>query len=438
MNHTSSRPEPDAVKRALEVLGDRWTFLVLREAFFGVRRYGHFQRNLGIGRNVLAARLSALVEHGLLERVRYRTDPDWYEYRLTEAGLDLFPAILTIKAWADRHLLDRRDLRLPIKLASLAGAWRYDEPQHARYRWFRQWDLEIFGPPSLEADAEVVEASYRLFERLGLDSFSIQIGDRGTVQHFVNKVLGIKENGRAVEMMRALDKVQKKTKPDLRTEYTEKGFRPEDIDRLFEFGSIRGPPGKVLSRLGESKVESPALEALADIMKGRGVEVEFNLGVVRGIDYYTGVVFEVIDNSRPDLGSLAGGGRYDLLPGAFGRPDLSATGAAGGLERIALSLTKDAVRLPAPVYVAVADKLAQNESRKVLRDLRARGVPAESALLDKALAKQLEDASRMGAPWVIILGEKEVSAGKVTLRDMTNRTEELVPIGTALDHLKRA
>jgi DNA-binding HxlR family transcriptional regulator len=106
MNRTNTRPEPDAVKRALDVLGDRWTFLVLREAFFGVRRYGYFQRNLGIGRNVLAARLSALVEHGLLERVRYRTDPDWYEYRLTEAGVDLFPAILTIKTWAERHLLD--------------------------------------------------------------------------------------------------------------------------------------------------------------------------------------------------------------------------------------------------------------------------------------------------------------------------------------------
>lgn len=106
MNQTKTRPEPDAVKRALDVLGDRWTFLVLREAFFGVRRYGYFQRNLGIGRNVLAARLAALVAHGLLERVRYRKDPDWYEYRLTEAGVDLFPAILTIKTWADRHLLD--------------------------------------------------------------------------------------------------------------------------------------------------------------------------------------------------------------------------------------------------------------------------------------------------------------------------------------------
>ena len=380
----------------------------------------------------------APLEHLSVLRAKSGADVDKEIYAFKDKGGREVGLRFDLTVGMTRYVCARRDLKPPIKLASLAGAWRYDEPQHARYRWFRQWDLEIFGPPSLEADAEVVEASYRLFERLGLDSFSIQIGDRGTVQHFVNKVLGIKENGRAVEMMRALDKVQKKTKPDLRTEYTEKGFRPEDIDRLFEFGSIRGPPGKVLSRLGESKVESPALEALADIMKGRGVEVEFNLGVVRGIDYYTGVVFEVIDNSRPDLGSLAGGGRYDLLPGAFGRPDLSATGAAGGLERIALSLSKDAVRFPAPVYVAVAGKLAQNELRKVLRELRARGVPAESALLDKALAKQLEDASRMGAPWVIILGEKEVSAGKVTLRDMTNRTEELVPIGTALDHLKRA
>jgi DNA-binding HxlR family transcriptional regulator len=115
MNQTNTRPEPDAVKRALDVLGDRWTFLVLREAFFGVRRYGYFQRNLGIGRNVLASRLSALVEHGLLERVRYRTDPDWYEYQLTAAGLDLFPAIVTIKTWADRHLLEPKTPKLSIR-----------------------------------------------------------------------------------------------------------------------------------------------------------------------------------------------------------------------------------------------------------------------------------------------------------------------------------
>jgi len=380
----------------------------------------------------------APLEHLSILRAKSGAEVDKEIYTFKDKGGRDVGLRFDLTVGMTRYVCARRDLKPPVKLASLAGAWRYDEPQHARYRWFRQWDLEIFGPPSLEADAEVVEASYRLFERLGLKSFSVQIGDRGTVQRFINKVLGIKENDRAVEMMRALDKVQKRTLPDLRDEYAEKGFRPLDIDRLFDFGSIRGPPGKVLSRLDESKVESPTLEAIADMMKGRGVEVEFNLGVVRGIDYYTGVVFEVVDDTHPDLGSLAGGGRYDLLPGTFGRPDLSATGAAGGMERIALSLSRGTVRPSPLVYVAVAGKKAQDESYRVLRELRTNGVPAESALQERALARQLEDASRRGASWVIILGEKEVQAGKVTLRDMTSRTEELIPFATALGRLKRA
>jgi DNA-binding HxlR family transcriptional regulator len=103
-NHTPARPPRDAVELAVDVLSDRWTFLILREAFFGVRRYGQLQRNLGIARNVLAERLKQLVSDGMFERVRYRTDPDWYEYRLTERALDLYPAIVALMRWADRHL----------------------------------------------------------------------------------------------------------------------------------------------------------------------------------------------------------------------------------------------------------------------------------------------------------------------------------------------
>ena len=90
---------------AVDVFSDRWTFLTLREAFFGVRRYGQMQLNLGIARNVLADRLRQLVRDGMLERVRYRSDPDWYEYRLTERGLDLYPAIVALMRWAERHLV---------------------------------------------------------------------------------------------------------------------------------------------------------------------------------------------------------------------------------------------------------------------------------------------------------------------------------------------
>jgi DNA-binding HxlR family transcriptional regulator len=101
-NHTPRRP--DGIERAADVLGDRWRILVLREAFYGVRRYGEMVRNLGIARNVLASRLKALVADGLLERRRYRTDPDWYEYVLTDSGHDLYGAIIASLRWADVHL----------------------------------------------------------------------------------------------------------------------------------------------------------------------------------------------------------------------------------------------------------------------------------------------------------------------------------------------
>lgn len=101
-NHPPRRP--DGIEQAADVLGDRWTILILREAFYGVRRYGELARNLGIARNVLAARLKALVAGGLLERRRYRTDPDWYEYVLTEAGRDLYGATVAVLHWADTYL----------------------------------------------------------------------------------------------------------------------------------------------------------------------------------------------------------------------------------------------------------------------------------------------------------------------------------------------
>ena len=109
-NHKPVRPPRDAVELAMDVLSDRWTFLILREAFFGVRRYGQMQRDLGIARNVLADRLRQLVADGMLERVRYRTDPDWYEYRLTERALDLYPVIVGLMRWADKHLAEGEDI----------------------------------------------------------------------------------------------------------------------------------------------------------------------------------------------------------------------------------------------------------------------------------------------------------------------------------------
>jgi DNA-binding HxlR family transcriptional regulator len=98
------RPDECSIARAMEVLGERWTFLILREAFYGVRRFSDMQRNLGIARNMLSTRLHTLVGAGILERRLYQAEPERYEYRLTEAGRDLYPAIVTLMRWGDKHL----------------------------------------------------------------------------------------------------------------------------------------------------------------------------------------------------------------------------------------------------------------------------------------------------------------------------------------------
>ena len=113
------RPETCSIARAMEILGERWTFLILRESFYGVRRFSDMQRNLGIARNILSARLQTLVRAGILERRRYQEEPERFEYRLTTAGRDLYPAIITIMRWGDEHLIE--DDGPPVALVHSCG-----------------------------------------------------------------------------------------------------------------------------------------------------------------------------------------------------------------------------------------------------------------------------------------------------------------------------
>jgi histidyl-tRNA synthetase len=172
--------------------------------------------------------------------------------------------------------------------------------------------------------------------------------------------------------------------------------------------------------------------------RGLGDYVKIDYQVIRGLAYYTGIVFEAADTKNPRLGSLFGGGRYDALPKIFGRPDLSATGAAGGIERIAMSLGEAAGAAPPLVYVAAVGAASMSYALKVERAARDAGISCEAALGAKALSKQLEDASRIGAGWAFVVGEKEEKAGSVTLKDMKSGREQLVPLAEALKRVAGA
>lgn len=342
-----------------------------------------------------------------------------------------------------RNVSSKKGLKPPIKLASYGGVWRYDEPQHARYRWFYQWDVEIFGDRSVEADAEVMDLSYNLFKKVGLQEFSLQVGDRRVVEEYIRQAMGVSSEEKMLEMMRALDKVQKKTEEELVEEYSHKGLSREAVSELLKFGRTRGSPDLVCARLDELQLASSpegGLHALRDSLRSRGIrDVEYNLGIVRGLDYYTGVVFEVLDKKNPDLGSLCGGGRYDVLPRLFGRDDLSATGAAGGVERIALSMGRATGPLERErsVYVAFTEVALGEKALSIVSSLRGAGIRSELGTRGKSLGKQLEDASSRGFPWVAIVGRKELESGELVLKNMLSRTEERIPLDGLLTRLGR-
>ncbi|MDG6925195.1 MAG: histidine--tRNA ligase [Nitrososphaerota archaeon] len=328
-----------------------------------------------------------------------------------------------------RYVVGRKGMKPPIKLASYGGVWRYDEPQHARYRWFYQWDVEVFGDQTVDSDAEVMDFSYNLFKRLGLSEVKLHVGDRRVVEEYIRSVLGVSSDEKALEMMRALDKVAKKTQGELIAEYVSKGVGAEEMRKLLEFGSTRGAPAAVAGRLGEEGLKSAqGLSELSDILRDRGVaNVEYDLSIVRGIDYYTAIVFEVKDGARPDLGSLCGGGRYDALPRIFGRPELAATGAAGGVERIALSLSSFAKAEPKSVYVAFTEAGLVREALESLSELRGAGIRSDIGIRSKNLRRQLEDASATNFRWVLIVGRKELESGSLLLKDLRDGSERLVP-----------
>ena len=381
----------------------------------------------------------APIEHLAILRAKSGSDVDKEIYSFADKGGREIGLRFDLTVGITRYVCSRRELKPPVKLGCVGGVWRYEEPQHARYRWHRQWDLEMFGPPSIEADAEVIDACSSVFAGLGLSSSSIQVGDRRVVEQLITRVLGISSAEQAVELMRALDKVQKKTYEDLEKEYEEKGFKPKDLKALFDFGKLKGEPEAVLSRLDELGLDSSSeMAQLRDSLRSRGLkDFEFNMSIVRGIDYYTAVVFEIVDRQHPDLGALCGGGRYDLLPKAFGRPELSGTGAAGGMDRAALSL-KGARAAPVRlVYVAYAGTGLRGQAAKLLSELRAEGVKADADLQGRPLGRQLEDASSAGARWVIIIGKREIDAGTVTLREMQTREEESLPFEAALAKIRK-
>lgn len=331
-----------------------------------------------------------------------------------------------------RYVTSRRDMRLPVKLGSFGSMFRYDEPQMGRHRWFHQWDVEIYDSFNIESDAEVIEFTSTYLESLGLDAV-IDVCDRELMEDFIRSKLHVTENDKILEMLRAVDKVPKKGNETVLREYSDKGLAIKKLEELLELSTLKGNMDDVLvdDRIKNLNKISKLAE-LMNSLKTRGVKnARINMGIVRGLDYYSGVVFEAFDKFG-DMGALVGGGRYDTLTAVFGRSDMGATGAAGGVERIVSLLLKKGLadRRPSSksVYVAYAHVDLKQKATNITSFLRKSHIISEFDMSDRSLKKQLEESSKSRYLFTVILAPEELSRNELILRNMESGSEVKVKL----------
>ncbi len=337
-----------------------------------------------------------------------------------------------------RYASGQKSMKLPAKISAFGGVWRYDEPQKGRYRFFHQWDIEIFGKQSIETDAEIIEFTSKFFSNLGLENIILSISHRKIVQSYVSSIFESDKPELISDIFRAIDKIQKKSKQEIISEYEKKGYAKEKLEKIIEFSKLKGTPEEISKILDVTQFENwSELTMLFESLKNRNVNnIQIDFGIVRGLDYYSGVVFEAFDKTF-DIGALVGGGRYDNLPSVFGRNDLGATGVAGGVERIMLALENQnstfKIQDDRISVLYVNDEMKPN-AIQIASLMRENFIPTDIDLSGRALKKQMEQSTN--SKFVIIVGPDEFSKNMVVVRNMSDRNENQIPISELLEHIK--
>ncbi len=319
----------------------------------------------------------------------------------------------------------------PIKWFSIPRLFRYEKPQRGRFREFWQLNLDIVGVEGVEADAEIMAAGVEVLRACGLgeEDFVVRYSDRRLIEAMMDG-LGVPPDRRPAAYA-GLDKLLKGGPEAARAELRKAGFEARITDALVEAVGRRDLAG-LAQELGWDATAPPAelerLERLAGYLDAYGIAAycEFDAAIVRGLAYYTGVVFEMYDR-RGELRALCGGGRFDDLLGAAGGEDLPAVGFGLG-EAVLLELLEQRGRAPRPaagcdlwvIPVSLEDRPA---AIRTATRLRAAGLRVDLGLKDQSLGKTLKRAGQSGARAAVVIGSAERDAGSLTVRDLATGEE---------------
>lgn len=323
----------------------------------------------------------------------------------------------------------RQELAYPARLFSIANFMRYERPQRGREREFWQLNVDIFGVDSIEADAEIIGIGNDILKAFGAsaDMYTIKINSRQIISQMMTAYLGL-DADRAVQMVKLFDRKNKIEPLQFRDQAVQifgvasAQVGLQKIAALLSAKTIEELPAEVLGYEAMSEVRS-----LFRLIEKAGVtNAVFDITLMRGLDYYTGTVFEFFDTDPENNRSLFGGGRYDGLVGLFGAEPISAVGFAPGLTTTELFLTSHNL-LPVfhsttEVYVVVLEG-GNDEAARLVKELRAEGVKTELDITNRKTEKQIKTALKKDIPFIIFVGAEEAES-KIYSFKVTASTDE--------------
>ncbi len=340
-------------------------------------------------------------------------------------------------------------LAFPFRRYQMGKVFRGERTQKGRFREFYQCDIDVIGDGELPlmTDAEMPAIIYDTFNSLGFSNFTIHINNRKVLNGFFEE-LGLNEN--AKDILRIIDKLEKIGKEAVIEEFKKLEIAKDNIDRIIEFIAIKGSNDYVLDSLEKLNVENDTFKVgineLKEVVEGiRMFKVPDNnfsidLTIARGLDYYTGTVYETILNDYPQIGSVCSGGRYDNLAEFYTNKKLPGVGISIGLSRLFYSLKELEVIKSEGVTTATVMLLPMQDSLKyaleVAKTLRDNGINTEVSYTNKSVKSQMNYANRIKVPFVIIVGEDEEKENKVTLKNMVTGNQNLYTLEDVIEVLK--
>jgi histidyl-tRNA synthetase len=332
-------------------------------------------------------------------------------------------------------VMHQNEITFPFKRFQVQPVWRADRPQRGRYREFYQCDADVVGSDSLLNEAEFVMIYDEALSKLGLKDFTIKLNNRKILSGIAEL---IDKNDNIIDLTVAIDKLDKIGLDGVIKELLERGFTQADIEKIKPVILLQGTNEMKLASLRDALKNSAIglkgcdeIQTVLDYIANcelKTANLELDITLARGLNYYTGAIFEVKTNEVA-MGSIGGGGRYDDLTGMFGLKDLTGVGISFGADRIydvmeELNLFPVATNQSTQVLICCFDKEGEKYALPLLQQLRQNNISTELYPAGAKIKKQLEYANNKQIPYTIVIGSDEMQSGLLTFKDMTSGLQE--------------